>query len=322
MILMRQSILELKEGARCSCQPPEAATRLAFCASTRSAMATLTTKSRGGTADQSPRRHGGGAAKHTPAKTPPKTPRAAAPTSSPKRKLDFDATAGEDNASARFSLQMPDGSEWISESWLATVDRMKLLQQNAEDLASTAAARSASAALARVVRECEAGDEQARGRARGGLHKGGSMSLARSQLCARFNKASAASKRAPLSTVPSPPALVTHVLDIAYDVAVTNPRQLNKYRPFSREVYGETNASLVQHIIETQKITDSDTFFDLGSGIGQVVLQAAATTGCRAFGVELMDAPAGYAAALQVAFEAEYVPLTRPARKARLSDTR
>ena len=284
-------------------------------------MATSTRKSRGATANQSPQRHGGGAVKHTPVKTPPKTPRAApSSTSSPKRKLDFDATAGEDNASARFSLQMPDGSVWTSDSWLATVDRMKLLQQNAEELASTAAARSTSATLARVVRECEAGDEPARGRARGGLHTGTPMQLTRSQLCARFNEASAASKRAPLSTVPSPPALVTHVLDVAYDVAVTNPRQLNKYKPFSREVYGETNASLVQHIIETQKITDSDTFFDLGSGIGQVVLQAAATTGCRAFGVELMDAPARYAAALQVAFEAEYVPLMRPAPGTRLPD--
>jgi hypothetical protein len=243
----------------------------------------------------------------SPAKTPPKTPRSAkprtSPRSSPKRKLGFDAP-DESNASARFSLQMPDGSMWTSESWLATVDQMKLLQQNAENLG---AARGVSAALARVVRECEAGCEQAS--KRGGLHKGKSAHRARSELCTRFNEASAASCRASLSTAPCQPALVTHVLDAAYDVAVTNPRQLNKYKPFSREVYGETNASLVQHIVETQKITAADTFFDLGSGIGQVVLQAAAMTGCRAFGVELMDVPAQYAAALQVAFAAECVML-------------
>jgi hypothetical protein len=194
---------------------------------------------------------------------------------------------------------------WTSESWLATVDRMKLLQQTAEENLGTL--RGAPAALARVVRECEAGCEQAR--ARGGVHKAKSAQLARSELCARFNEAAAPFCHAPESTAPCPPALVTHVLEAAYDVAVTNPRQLNKYKPFSREVYGETNASLVQHIVETQKITDADTFFDLGSGIGQVVLQAAAMTGCRAFGVELMDTPAQYAAALQVAFGAEYVSL-------------
>jgi hypothetical protein len=56
-------------------------------------------------------------------------------------------------------------------------------------------------------------------------------------------------------------------------VAVTNPRALNKYKPFSHEVYGETNANLVQFVIDSQAITSDDVFFDLGSGIGQVVLQ-------------------------------------------------
>ena len=274
-------------------------------------MATSSRKGRDAAPARSPRGKG---AKNSPAKTPPKTAsrsRGALATPSPKRKLAFDVRAGEDNASARFSLQMPDGSVWTSESWPATVDQMKFLQQNADDLASTATARSTAAALARVVRECEAGGEHVRGhaRARGGSRKDKSMQLAPSELCARFNDASAMSKRAPVSKDPCPPALVAHVLDVAYDIAVTNPRQLNKYKPFSREVYGETNASLVQHIIETQEVTETDTFFDLGSGIGQVVLQAAATTGCRAFGVELMDVPAQYAAALQVAFEAECVPL-------------
>lgn len=278
-------------------------------------MASSSRKSRGAAAPQSPRRHGG-AAKRSPAKTPPKTAsrsRGAAPTSSPKRKLGFDTHVGTGDVPTRFSLQIPNGSAWESDSWLATVDQMKLLQQNVEDLASTATARNKSAALARVVQECEAGNDGARGRtgARGGLRKSESMQIARLELCARFNEASAASERAPLSTAPCAPALVKHVLDLAYDTAVTNPRQLNKYRPFSREVYGETNASLVQHIIKTQEITAADIFFDLGSGIGQVVLQAAATTGCRAFGIELMEIPAQYAAALQVAFETEYVPLPR-----------
>ena len=78
-------------------------------------------------------------------------------------------------------------------------------------------------------------------------------------------------------------------------VAVPKPAALNKYKPFSHEVYGETNANLVQFVIDSQAITSDDVFVDLGSGIGQVVLQVAASTQCRAFGIELMDVPAQYA---------------------------
>ena len=279
-------------------------------------MATATRKARSTSAAQSPRR-GGSATKRSPAKTPPKAKlRGGAPTPSPKRKLGFDdgpARDDDEDEAARFSLTLPDGSAWSSDSWLAAVDQMKLLQQSAEGLASTAAARGAAAALARIVRESEVGSGPGAGRRHAGARgvavgKSESMRLARSELCERFNhnSAAAAAKRADVSVAPCPTALVKQALDAAYDVAVTNPRQLNKYKPFSREVYGETNASLVQHIIETQQITSADTFFDLGSGIGQVVLQAAATTGCRAVGVELMDIPAQYATALQAAFDIEY----------------
>jgi|TARA_B110001469_G_scaffold125030_1_gene139735 H3 lysine-79-specific histone-lysine N-methyltransferase len=89
-------------------------------------------------------------------------------------------------------------------------------------------------------------------------------------------------------------------------VAVPEPAALNKnYKPFSHEVYGETNANLVQFVIDSQAITSDDVFVDLGSGIGQVVLQVAASTQCRAFGIELMETPAQYANAYGPAFATE-----------------
>ncbi len=47
-------------------------------------------------------------------------------------------------------------------------------------------------------------------------------------------------------------------------VAVTNPRALNKYKPFSHEVYGENNANMVQFVIDSKAINSDDVFFDLG----------------------------------------------------------
>eukprot|EP01050_Picozoa_sp_SAG11_P031301 SAG11_NODE_9668_length_890_cov_11.345133_2_plen_98_part_00 len=58
---------------------------------------------------------------------------------------------------------------------------------------------------------------------------------------------------------------------------------------------GETNFGLVAAIIDSERIAETDRFFDLGSGVGQVVLQVAAAAGCAATGVELMATPAAYA---------------------------
>jgi len=239
----------------------------------------------------------------TPKKSVAKPPRGARPASSPKRKLFGDAAERPSSARRQlaaappFALRLPDGSAWTSESWPAALKQMELLHSNAKALARSAGARSAAAAMGRVLKQAQAA--------------GSDGAAAQGDVCARFRDCcAAAAGGAKPSTAACPAPVAQAALDAASDVAVTNPRELHKYKPFSREVYGETNASLVQHIIDVQQITADDTFADLGSGIGQVVLQTAAVTGCRALGVELMDTPAHYATALQAAYDAECAAAT------------
>ena len=59
-----------------------------------------------------------------------------------------------------------------------------------------------------------------------------------------------------------------------YNNAICNPDALNQYEPFTSEVYGETSFDLVNQMIDAiSPITSEMKFIDLGSGVGQVVLQ-------------------------------------------------
>lgn len=81
-----------------------------------------------------------------------------------------------------------------------------------------------------------------------------------------------------------------------YNQAVVEPDKLNQYEPFSPEVYGETSYELVCQMIDQIAVTENDVFVDLGSGVGQVVLQMAAATLCKiCIGVERADVPSRYA---------------------------
>lgn len=61
-------------------------------------------------------------------------------------------------------------------------------------------------------------------------------------------------------------------------------------------MYGETSFELIAQMIDQIDITSEDVFVDLGSGVGQVVLQMAAATPCRiCFGVEKAEVPSKYA---------------------------
>ena len=58
------------------------------------------------------------------------------------------------------------------------------------------------------------------------------------------------------------------------------------------QVYGETSYELICQVIDQIHITEDDNFIDLGSGVGQVVLQMAAATQCkRCYGIEKADTP-------------------------------
>ena len=54
-------------------------------------------------------------------------------------------------------------------------------------------------------------------------------------------------------------------------------------------------------MIEQIDISPDDVFIDLGSGVGQVVLQVAASTKCQnCFGIEKADIPCSYAEVLSL----------------------
>ena len=94
--------------------------------------------------------------------------------------------------------------------------------------------------------------------------------------------------------------LLKHIITTVYNAAVTDPDKLNQYEPFSPEVYGETSYELIAQMIEQMEITEEYTFIDLGSGVGQVVLQMAGSTRCRlSYGIEKADVPSTYAKVCQ-----------------------
>ncbi|KAG7268099.1 hypothetical protein CRUP_031035, partial [Coryphaenoides rupestris] len=97
---------------------------------------------------------------------------------------------------------------------------------------------------------------------------------------------------------------IDSIHQLVYNHSVTDPEKLNNYEPFSPEVYGETSFDLVAQIIGEMEMMDDDTFVDLGSGVGQVVLQVAAATNCKHYyGVEKADIPATYAESMDKEFK-------------------
>eukprot|EP00106_Octopus_bimaculoides_P016889 XP_014784331.1 PREDICTED: histone-lysine N-methyltransferase, H3 lysine-79 specific-like [Octopus bimaculoides] len=128
-------------------------------------------------------------------------------------------------------------------------------------------------------------------------------------LCDRYNKAIDSIlqlKGAPRPThMFSRPTtnLLKHILQQCYNQAVTDPEKLNQYEPFSPEVYGETSFELVDQMIRSIQFTEDDYFIDLGSGVGQVVLQVSAATPCKmCYGIEKSEWPATYASNMDKVF--------------------
>ncbi|ORE15891.1 histone-lysine N-methyltransferase, H3 lysine-79 specific, partial [Rhizopus microsporus] len=86
--------------------------------------------------------------------------------------------------------------------------------------------------------------------------------------------------------------LVCHILYQVYSrTAAPMAHALNNYEPFSDMVYGEVNPILVKEFITKTRIHSRSVFMDLGCGIGNVVLQVAAQTGCEAYGIEINETP-------------------------------
>jgi hypothetical protein len=90
--------------------------------------------------------------------------------------------------------------------------------------------------------------------------------------------------------------LIQHIFEQAYARSIAPlSHLLNNYQGFSNNVYGEINYSFVRDIIKNAPILPSDVFLDLGSGIGNVVLQVAAECLCESYGIEIMENPSQFA---------------------------
>ncbi|KAI1344131.1 histone methylation protein DOT1-domain-containing protein [Xylariaceae sp. FL0016] len=103
-----------------------------------------------------------------------------------------------------------------------------------------------------------------------------------------------------------PASLVSFILTQVYDRTVA-PKvdSLKKYANGGDNVYGELLHPFVTRIlVEQTKMTSDQVFIDLGSGVGNVVLQAALEIGCRSYGCEMMDNACNLAEAQEKEFKA------------------
>jgi [histone H3]-lysine79 N-trimethyltransferase len=82
--------------------------------------------------------------------------------------------------------------------------------------------------------------------------------------------------------------MVRLILRQVYDRTVSpDVDSLRKYEAGSDNVYGELLFPLVDRILVETGITSEQVFVDLGSGVGNVVLQAALQVGCESWGCEM-----------------------------------
>ena len=93
-----------------------------------------------------------------------------------------------------------------------------------------------------------------------------------------------------LHHVPLP--LVERITSQIYSRTVS-PRveSLRRYENGTDNVYGELLPRFVSQIFKDANLTSDQTFIDLGSGVGNVVLQAALEIGCESWGCEIMPNP-------------------------------
>lgn len=90
---------------------------------------------------------------------------------------------------------------------------------------------------------------------------------------------------------------------MVYNTAVVDPEKLNKYESFSPEVYGETSFDLICQMIDNIATKPDDVFIDLGSGVGQVVLQMAGSVELKScVGIEKASIPSQYATEMDKMF--------------------
>ncbi|KAG6127973.1 Nucleosomal histone H3-Lys79 methylase [Claviceps purpurea] len=88
-----------------------------------------------------------------------------------------------------------------------------------------------------------------------------------------------------------PQQLVAFILDQIYDRTVApSVDLLSKYENGTDYVYGELLHPFISKLlVEQTQMTSDQVFVDLGSGVGNVCLQAALEIGCESWGCEMME---------------------------------
>ena len=93
-----------------------------------------------------------------------------------------------------------------------------------------------------------------------------------------------------------PRRVLLRIVEETYQRTVgPNIAQLSRYSAFSSEVYGELMPSFTTNVVAQTGLRTGSLLVDLGSGVGNVLVQASLATGCSAFGVEIMAGPAALA---------------------------
>jgi len=102
-----------------------------------------------------------------------------------------------------------------------------------------------------------------------------------------------------------PLEMVQFILQQVYDRAVSpNVDELREYKAGSDGVYGELLSPFVHTVLEKCRLKSDQVFVDLGSGVGNVVLQAALEFGCESWGCENMENACRLAAKQEAEFKA------------------
>ncbi|KAF1971089.1 DOT1-domain-containing protein [Bimuria novae-zelandiae CBS 107.79] len=92
-----------------------------------------------------------------------------------------------------------------------------------------------------------------------------------------------------------PLSLVKRITDQVYSRTVSPFAHLLKKVKGKETTYGELLPPFSHTIFQQTSLNSQSVFVDLGSGVGNVVLQSALQTGAESHGIEIMDRAAGYA---------------------------
>lgn len=87
-----------------------------------------------------------------------------------------------------------------------------------------------------------------------------------------------------------PESLINEILNECYSRRVLpESRKLRHYKAFSNEVYGELMPNFLHQVYKDCNLNHKSTFIDLGSGVGNCVIQAALEFGSKSYGVEIVE---------------------------------